>query len=106
MISNGFIRSVLLEALDLIRLESNWSKDCCASRDGEQCAPWDLHANRWSCFGAIEKVLIDRDMYRHLLSVVSPLEEGSPTPLLHLDYKTSHGEVVALLANVIDKLKD
>ena len=57
---NQFVLDVLAEAQKLIFLEKNWSKFCAATKSGHQSAPWDLHADAWSIFGAIEKVLLDK----------------------------------------------
>lgn len=90
----------------LFFFEKNWSKGCVATKDGESCTPWDRKANAWNSFGALENVLIDRDQYRHLLSIVAELEKDAGEALIKFDATHSHQEVIDLFYATMARLCD
>lgn len=96
MTTAEFKLEILAEAQALIMFEKAWSKLCSATKNGEQCPAWDLHANAWSALGAIEKVLCDKNQYRLLVDVARELENDAKELLAVYDFNHSHKEVVDL----------
>lgn len=103
---NQFVLDVLAEAQKLIFLEKNWSKFCAATKSGHQSAPWDLHADAWSIFGAIEKVLLDKKRYNFLLTIASKVEVFTDEPLLKYDLTHSHKEVMELFYRAMQPIAE
>lgn len=106
MVSTDYKLEILAEAQRLIFFEKAWSKNCAATKAGEMCPPWDLHADAWSLFGAIEKVLTDRNEYRHLLDIAAIICQNINEPLLAFDSNHSHDEVIELLYLVMGKIAE
>lgn len=97
---------ILPEVLRLIRNPKNWSKDCTATKAGEMCPPWDLHADAWSLFGAIEKVLIDKDQYGHLLLIANELVIDAKENILTFNHISTHETVIELLFTTMNRLAE
>jgi hypothetical protein len=89
------VLDILSEALMLFYKEEHWSKNCCATTQGQECPPWDLHADAWSSFGAIEAVLAKQEeKLIHLTQIVGELEKDLQKPLLSFDVSHTHEEVI------------
>lgn len=97
---------ILPEVLKLIHNPKNWSKDCTATKAGEMCPPWDLHADAWSLFGAVEKVLIDKQQYGHLLLIVNELVIDAKENILKFNFISTHEAVIELLFTTMNRLAE
>lgn len=97
---------ILVEVLKLIFFKKHWSKDCSATKARVPCPPWDLQADAWSVFGAIEKVLSNKEQFRHLVEVAGEVELDAGSSLLAFDSTHSHEEVLELLYKTLQRLGD
>lgn len=99
------VLDILAEAMMLLFKEEHWSKNCCATSQGTECPPWDLHADAWSSFGAIEKTILNSETgLSHLTQVVLELEQDAQEPLLPFDSKHTHEEVIGLFYTTMRRI--
>lgn len=106
MISADSKLDILAEALRLIFFEKHWSKNVSASKAGVECSPWDLQADAWSAFGSIERVLSNKEQFRHLVEVAGELELDAGESLPAFDSTHSHEEVLTLFYKTLQRLGD
>ena len=102
------ILDILADAQKLIFFEKNWSKNCTATSVGQQCPAWDIHADAWSIWGAIEKILVDRNQMPMLNEIILLLEGNITGSILNFDYHHSHEDVIQLfyfaMGDIAEKL--
>lgn len=106
MISADNKLDILAEALRLIFFEKHWSKIHTATKAGIECLPWDLEADAWSAFGAVERVLSNKEQFRYLVEVAGELELDAGRSLPAFDSAHSHEEVVDLFYKTLQRLGD
>lgn len=104
MISADSKLDILAEALRLIFFEKHWSKMHSATKAGTECSPWDLDADAWNAFGAVERVLSNKEQFRHLVEVVGELELDAGGSLPAFDLAHSHEEVLSLFYQTLQRL--
>lgn len=103
-----YMQNILVYARRLIFDSKNWSNLYCGSYNGNQCASWDVRANAWNSYGAIEKILLDHDSYtdEDMNAVVSALESHIDEKLFHYDYKHTHEEIMIMFDKTIEGIQD
>ena len=101
------ILDILADAQKLIFFEKNWSKNCTATfHGGQQCPAWDLKADAWSAWGALEKVLVDRNEMPMFNGIISLLEQNTSEGILNFDYHHSHEDVIQLFYFVMGDIAE
>jgi hypothetical protein len=98
------VLTILAEAQKLLFRGTHWSPNFLATKQGEECSPWDPQADAWSSFGAIEKILGSTDRMRYLSQVVGELEAVAKEPLLTFDANHLHEEVIGLFNDTAYRL--
>lgn len=106
MISADTKLDFLADALRLIFFEKHWSKVHAATKAGVECLPWDLEADAWSAFGAVERVLSNKEQFRYLVEVAGELELDAGGSLPAFDSAHSHDEVIGLFYKSLQRLGD